>query len=263
MSPVVVALGELSSPGARGGGAGVADAFERAWSAVAAHVARYAHRVSRHRADADDLYQRVAIRAWRGHDGFRGESGYLAWVMAIAARESTRLGSSRARLERREPSPDDVPHEVRRREALDAADEVVPPTDAGWLGAVTEQARRHNVLAGLEHSVVIARLRHPDHPWQRIGDDVSATANACAVAHFRAVLKLRVFLFEHRLDLLGGRGLVSSAYERALTGDDPLTPAEADAFRAVVLDESGSRRRGWQTALRGACAKVIRHLDPP
>lgn len=242
----------------------MADAFARAWTPVAVHVARYAHRVCRNPADADDLYQRVAIRAWRGQDGFRGDAGYLTWVMAIARREATRLAETRARLDRREPSPDDVAHEVRRREALDAADEVTPPTGAGWLGDVTEDARKHGVLAELEYTAVTARLDRPDRPWQRIADDVGASANACAVAHFRAVLKLRVFLFEHRLDLIGGRTEVAAAYERASGGTDPLTAAEAAAFRAVVLDgDPGYRRRGWQAALRGACAKVVGHLDPP
>ncbi|MER6569982.1 hypothetical protein ABT288_28285, partial [Streptomyces sp. NPDC001093] len=42
---------------------------------------------------------------------------------------------------------------------------------------------------------------------------------------------------------------------------DPLSPAEEAAFRALVLREQpGYRARGWRSALRGACGKVVAHL---
>ena len=80
--------------------------FEDAWPPVAGQVAAMCRAQASGR-DADELYQRVMIRAWRGHDGFRGDSAYLTWVRPIVIREA-RLAAAREA-------------EVRRRVALEPA----------------------------------------------------------------------------------------------------------------------------------------------
>jgi hypothetical protein len=108
--------------------------------------------------------------------------------------------------------------------------------------------------------VVGLRLAEPDASWQDIGDRVGITASACAVVHCRAVPKLRVFLFQHHKDALGGPAAVADAFGRAGTA---LGPAEREVFDVVVLQgRTDYRRRGWQANLRRACGVVIQHVDP-
>jgi DNA-directed RNA polymerase specialized sigma24 family protein len=222
--------------------------------------------------DTEELYQRVMIRAWRGHGGFRGNSAYLTWVRQIIVREAARMAAVREA-------------ELRRRVAVDPARavEITAVADAGrvaggrpddtaapWiagpgsaagpgdLAGVLDQAIRVSAVSPGEHAVLTARLRHPDHTWEQLGAMLGVTATACAVTHCRAVPKLRVFLFLHRPDVLGGPDEIAAAFNRA---SRRLTAAEAEAFTFLVLhDRAGYRRRGWQTALRGACATVAEEL---
>jgi hypothetical protein len=216
-----------------------------------------------HGLDADELYQRVMIRAWRGHDGFRGESSYLTWVRQIIIREASRMAAARE-------------SEVRRLVALDqagvggvdGADGVngAPggqPADGAAPGAglvdVIDQAARIGAITSAEHAVLGARLRHPDDTWERLAARLGLTATGCAVAHCRAVPKLRVYLFLHRPDVLGGPEAIAAAFKQAAAGR--LTAAEAEAFTLLVLQgRTDYRRRGWQTSLRGACASVAQRL---
>jgi len=237
-------------------------AFEDAWRLIAIQVARSCRWHTRDEHDADDLYQRVMIRAWRGHATFRGESSYLAWVRAIVVREAGRLAAQREWRARHEvPLP-----------AVDAAglSEPAPGPDeqADWIahGAVVRglrtafaEAAAHGSLSGAELRVVEARLGHPDETWEQLAVRLGVSANVCAVTHCRAVPKLRVFLFLHRPDLLGGAAAIAAAFTSA-TG--ALAGEEAAVFRALVLDARRDyRRRGWQRTLRSACAKVAGHLS--
>jgi DNA-directed RNA polymerase specialized sigma24 family protein len=242
-------------------------AFEDAWHPVAGQVAAMCRAQAGGR-DADELYQRVMIRAWRGHDGFRGDSAYLTWVRQIIIREAGRLAAAREA-------------EVRRQVALEAAwtdgadratdgqdgDGAAVPWIAGaatiaghgaGLPAVIDQATRTGALSAAEHAVLTARLQHPDDTWEQLAGRLGLTATACAVTHCRAVPKLRVFLFLHRPDVLGGPAAIAAAFAQY---GGLLTDAEAEAFRFLVIEgRHDYRRRGWQTALRGGCATMAAQL---
>jgi hypothetical protein len=85
------------------------------------------------------------------------------------------------------------------------------------------------------------------------------------VTHFRAVAKLRAFLFLQLPERLGGVAQIARAFADALKDDGRyrLRPEEATVFRRMVLDRDASYRAvGWRTHLQNACAKVIRHLEP-
>jgi DNA-directed RNA polymerase specialized sigma24 family protein len=218
--------------------------------------------------DADELYQRVIIRAWRGHDGFRGDSAYLTWVRQIIIREAGRLAAAREA-------------EVRRQVALEAtwADSADLAADSEATGAgadpwitgaariagpgdslpgVIDQANRTGALSAAEHAVLTARLRYPGDTWEQLAGRLGLTATTCAVTHCRAVPKLRVFLFLHRPDVLGGAAAIKAAFGQS---SGLLTVAEAEAFRFLVIEgRPDYRRRGWQTALRGGCATVAAQL---
>jgi DNA-directed RNA polymerase specialized sigma24 family protein len=240
--------------------------FEQAWTKARGHVAAYSRRVTDHPAEADDLLQRVAIRAWRGHHTFRGDSDYLTWIMAIATREYARLGTERAKLRKCETP---LGMEIENTSAADddplwhdpARHAQRAPTSA-WLREAVTEAYHAGMLNHLERETVALRLTAPDITWSRIAEQIGAGREACATAHCRAVPKLRVFLFLHHQERLGGTALLRAAFERAAgSRTDRLTGSEADAFRALVLERrTDYRRRGWQGALRSACGKVARQL---
>jgi DNA-directed RNA polymerase specialized sigma24 family protein len=245
--------------------------FEQAWPPIAAQVAAICRAQARNGIDAEELQQRVMIRAWRGHQSFRGDSSYLTWVRQIITREASRLAAQRETSLRRQIALDDP----RAATALTAAaDSTGHEGTAAWIagvvspggfGAVVEQARRAGAVTDPECRAITARLRNPDESWEQLGARLGVSATACAVTHCRAVPKLRVFLFLHRPDIVGGRTAIEAAFARACGSKDGrparLTAAEAEAFRFLVLDgRPDYRRRGWQLALRTACAKVVPHL---
>lgn len=237
--------------------------FATAWAGIRSQVAAYCRHTMRDPVDADDLYQRVSIRAWRGHATFQGRSHYLTWVLRIAEREAARLGGSLSRTRRREEPYDDREAGASGRAETSEDPPSQPAVDASWIRAAASAAADAGAITAVEHQIVLARLERPYATWQQIAEHLATSANVCAVTHCRAVVKLRVYLCEHRPDLLGGHSALTSGYERALrSAMDPLTPAEAAAFRAVVLDRRRDyRARGWRTALRGACGKVLRQVS--
>ncbi|MFF7127294.1 MULTISPECIES: RNA polymerase sigma factor [unclassified Streptomyces] len=236
------------------------DRFAEKWIAARPHVVAYARFAMRNAADAEDLGQAVAIRAWRGYVTFRGESTFLTWVMAIATREAARLAAHRLRRDERE-----VPLDRHGETVTDADPPHADPPSTDWLPALAEQARTRGDLNPTEYAVVRARLALPGRTWDEIGTTLDLPGSRCAVAHCRAVVKLRVALFLHHPELLGGEDALRHAMEQAArVPHDPLTEAEADVFgRAVLERRSDHRRRNWPTLLRSACTKVVGHLDMP
>src|SRR5689334_8834352 len=88
------------SPGEDQRQAAQRDRFEQAWQE---HRPRVAHLVARLAGDpelAEDLTQEVALRAFQGYAGFRGEAGLYTWLYRIAVnvvhrdRERRRLALS-------------------------------------------------------------------------------------------------------------------------------------------------------------------------
>lgn len=233
--------------------------FAELWSCSRASVAAYCRSAVRNPTDADDLLQRVALRAWRGFPTFRGDSAFLTWVMRIAEREAARVGARETARMLRETSLDGVEESIGRQPPPSAA------ADRRWLVEAIVEARDRGALTVIEHEVLRRRLKEPDATWESIAGTLSMTAPACAAVHCRAVPRLRVFLFVHRIDLLGGPAAVQRAFQLAIRARaQPLSGSERAAFQAVVLDgRSGYRRRGWQTDLRRACGLVIKYLPPP
>ncbi|MCW7943476.1 hypothetical protein AAW14_15870 [Streptomyces hygroscopicus] len=214
----------------------------------------------RNAADAEDLGQAVAMRAWRGYATFRGESAFLTWVMAIATREAARLAVRQLRRAERE-----VPLDRHRETSAEPDPPSADPSSACWLPALAEQARAQGELNPTEYAVVRARLALPDRTWGEIGTALGLPGPRCAVAHCRAVAKLRVALLLHHPELVGGESALRRAMEQAArVPRNPLTDAEADVFRRAVLDRrTDHRRRNWPTLLRSACTKVVGHLAMP
>lgn len=217
--------------------------FDDAWRAVAPGVQRWCLRETGDAARAAELLERVMIRAWRGHAAFAGDCAYATWVTRIAGREAARLHAEATRTRRAVPR--DAP-------------------DPGPTTGAVDEALAAGVLSPAEVDVVRHRSVTPHGSWSDVAATLGGTPSSNAVLHCRAVPKLRTFLCTDRPDLLGGHDALAAAFDRAWSArPQVLGPAQAEAFRAVVLDRRpGYRRRGWQANLRAACAAVVRQLDP-
>jgi RNA polymerase sigma factor (sigma-70 family) len=238
--------------------------FETEWRATRAQVWAACSRAADDPNDAEDIFQQVAIRAWRGYPSFRGDSAFLTWVLAIARREIARVLRRRQERRKAESSLESLEEDAPGTLPPAPAPEPVP-AGSPWLLHAASAASAEGALSGAEAAVLQARLAHPDATWEQIGEQLGIGGATCAVLHCRAVPKLRVYLFTQRRDLLGGREAVAAAFRTALEDrEEPLHPTEAEAFERVVLDgHEGFRRSGWRLALRSACGKVIRHLALP
>ena len=239
--------------------------FETEWRKVRQQVLHFCYRSAGNRDDAEDIFQQVALRAWRGFATFRGECAFLSWAIAIARRETARIMSRKLERTRQESSLELFTEDS-------AA--LLPSAPGPSLPAVSEKqalcsaaraAVAQEVLTESEADVVIARLSLAECSWEQIGAMLSLEGGTCAVIYCRAIPKLRVFLFLHQPDLLGGRDEIAAAYASAKSAtEDPLSPNEAEAFRILVLQgRSDYRKAGWMSSLRAACGKISRRLSLP
>src|SRR4051812_25922134 len=58
--------------------------FDALWRQHGDHVVRYCHRYTQAAGEAEEVCQRVALRAWRHFSTLRDRKTYLSWVLAIA-----------------------------------------------------------------------------------------------------------------------------------------------------------------------------------
>ncbi len=237
--------------------------FETNWRAARRQVQLFCYRAAGNPDDGEDIFQQAAVRAWRGYSSFRGDCAFVSWAIAIARRETARVMGRKSERARAETSLDVVAEETPGM--LPSVSPPAPPADDHWLTRAASAAVAAGELSEAEASVLAARISLPDCSWEQIGSLLCLDGGACAVTHCRAIPKLRVFLFLHRADLLGGKEAIATAFAAARgSKDDPLTSDEAAAFRHCVLETNMRYRKpGWMTALRAACGKVIRRLTLP
>lgn len=88
------------------------------WRALHAQCLKEARRLTREPADAQDIAQEAALRAWRFADGHRAAGTTTAWLRAITHNEAVRLHERRWEHPTAEVPDQPVP----LHEALDAAD---------------------------------------------------------------------------------------------------------------------------------------------
>jgi RNA polymerase sigma factor (sigma-70 family) len=238
--------------------------FETEWQRVARQVRAFCSRAVDDPYEAEEIFQQVAIRAWRGYSTFNGDATFLTWVLAIARREVARAMSHRYERFNAETSLEvmvetDV-YTFSTLSAIEAMD-----MDYGWLSEVTKIAATSGALTQTETAAILARLARPEDNWQTVGEVLGVSGTTCATIHCRAVPKLRMFLFMHRPDLLGGKLAIAAAFKRALVDkSNPLSGQEVEVFQQVVLeDQVRYRKAGWRLALRSACYKVITWLTLP
>jgi RNA polymerase sigma factor (sigma-70 family) len=232
--------------------------FDAEWDSCRSQVLAYCRRATRRREDAEDVFQQVALRAWRGYDTFQGSASFLTWVLAIARREVARFHARQITRTGGESSLDDVGSEL-----VPAADadtpEHIATREGNWLQPVAAAAVAAGFLDAGEVTVVLQRLAHPELTWLDLGPQLGLQPANCAAIHARAIPKWRSYLFVHEPDVLGGTENISAAFTRARR--EALTDAESTLFQRLVLDrQHGYHPRGWRTTLRSACLKVGRYL---
>jgi len=231
------------------------ETFDELWKAALPDLTHRCRCLTRDAAEAEELLGQVALRVWRGFPSFRGESSFRTWALRITEREAIRFGlrtqARRAREIPLDPQLHDPPAPV------PPSGEPRYPLDPSVLRCALSRGD----LSVTEVDVVQARLRRPGVGWEQLAAELGMTANACAVAHCRAIPKIRVHALTHHLTELGEER-VRAAFRAARPGPPPLTPAEAEAFAMVVLrGRADYRRRGWRGALRSAAAAVLARLD--
>lgn len=234
--------------------------LKRALQDIMPQLALLCRRMGGNADRGDEILQRTYVRALANLDGYRGDASLMTWASTIARGERDRLFAQEiAEGRKRAPVSVDGLGEVmvespstggRRQKAAMFA-------DAARTAATTGQLR------DAEAKVVLARLEQPSARWEDIGELYSLSADACAHAHCRAILSLRVYMFTHRPDLLGGMQEIEAAFHQAASAaEDPLTPDERMAFSQIIVKGArGYSRRGWREELRSACLKVSRRLE--
>lgn len=234
--------------------------LEIAWINILPQLAILCRRIGGNDHRGDEIFQRASVRIIRSLAGYRGESSLMTWASTIAHHERDRLFAQEI-AERRKRASFGA-EAVTELEARPTADGV-RLRKAEILASAVRTASNCGELSKNEASVILARIDYPAATWKDIGAMLYMTAEACAQAHCRGIVTLRVYVFTHRPDVFGGTQAIEDAFARAETDkDDPMTTAEHMAFEQVVVKRAtGYSRRGWRESLRSACLKVSRKLE--
>lgn len=217
---------------------------------------------------AEDLFQIVALKAWRGFKSFRRECKFRTWLMKIAQREAAR----------RQPGlPSPSAERPIRLCSLDAMLEVNPGhpvvsvnaeagdgggLSPGVLRAVIPQAVAEGSLKDAEAQVLLLRLDNPEKTLAELAPALGMTHLNFATIQHRALPKVLAYLLTDFSRFFGSLNLLRQAFEHARScTKSPLTEKEALVFENVALRHlHGWSIKGYDTSLRSACAKVARFL---
>ena len=234
--------------------------FAEEWRAVLPQVTRACRYAFSDPALSADVAQQVAVRAWRGALSFRGDCPFNLWVLKITRNEINRAIRRLTRQRVRETPLDSLPEASPQLAATDTVPE--PALAAASLPRLVANAGASGELTAAEARCVLEKLERPQASWDEIGVLFGISGAHCAVLHCRAIPKLRAYLLMHHRDQIAPGALIEEAVRLAARDSrQPLTATEEATFRTIVLErnERPEERRNL-SALRAACAKVIRHL---
>jgi RNA polymerase sigma-70 factor (ECF subfamily) len=234
--------------------------FAEQWRAVVPQVTRACRYAFSDPALSADVAQQVAVRAWRGALSFRGDCPFKLWVLKITRNEINRAIRRLTRQRVRETPLDSLPEASPQLAATDAVPE--PELAAASLPRLVASAGASGELTAAEARCVLEKLERPQASWDEIGTLFGISGAHCAVLHCRAIPKLRAYLLMHHRDQIAPGALIEEAVRLAARDSrQPLTATEEATFRKIVLERNQRpEERRNLSALRAACAKVIRHL---
>lgn len=259
--------------------------FEEEWQQNQAQIFRLCQICANNPGDAEDIFQLTALRAWRGYRSFQRRSSFLTWVISIVRNESNRFLAKGNRLQKREIACEEI-EKINLPESATyviADDSILTNHEKFNIQDLLVEVTHAGVLTPDELQVIIARNmlscivqnddRGMDDPvyynrtcvdWDEVSKKIGRPAATCSVQHFRAIQKLRVYLFLHRMEYLGGREAVENAFQMAQhDSSQPLSSREIMIFRSFVLEQKMVCSSGWRTDLRASCNKVIKYLELP
>jgi len=138
-------------------------------------------RYLRNQADAKDVTQRAFVKAFRGLDGFRGESSFRTWLYRIAIN----LALNHLRDHRRE-QPAEIADELLSRRAT-GPQRIIGDEEAARLRAAIDD------LPPRQRMVLELRV-YDELSFREVADLVGSTENAAKVNFHHAVKRLRQLL---------------------------------------------------------------------
>jgi DNA-directed RNA polymerase specialized sigma24 family protein len=197
---------------------------------------------------AEDVTQLVACRAWSGYKTLRDRQAFKAWVFKIARREVQRVLGKR-NFEIPVPDPQPMPPPALADQALGEE-----------MKQICDRAVSLGVISGTEADILWAKAEQ--NSWEQIATRLNLSPANCATMHCRAVPKLRVFILQFHPERVGGIERIQRVFRDFVqTSPHVLTPAEADTFRRVIIEQDRFYRWSrWRSALRSACNKLARDL---
>ena len=232
--------------------------FEESWEQVVNRVSLYCRWIADNEDQADEIFQRTAIRVWKNYASFRYQSSFLTWVLVIARNEANRFYSQQTRYSSKEISLDENEFDIQDENFNCWADGAgFPNFSLFHLTEILKDAVHREVITSVEFQVVLFRIQQPNSTWDELSCLLNIPTATCAVHHYRSVIKLRVFLFTHYPQLLGGLETIQEAFDCTMSS---LNQAEREAFKNIVLEKKRYKKAGWRKVLRSACSKVINNL---
>jgi RNA polymerase sigma-70 factor (ECF subfamily) len=165
-------------------------AFEEVVRATSADTYALALRLTANEEDAKDVVQETYLRAYRGLDGFRGESSFTTWLYRITANCASTAMAKRSR--HRHDDIDDI-------EVADLRPEIDPAIRAEGSALRTRVSEALEALPPRLRAVVVLRDVY-DLPHEAIAAELGISEAAAKVRLHRARLRLRAALFPGRGD---------------------------------------------------------------
>ncbi|MCU0622356.1 MAG: sigma-70 family RNA polymerase sigma factor [Gemmatimonadaceae bacterium] len=164
--------------------AGEASAFALFLQRHEAAVYRYAHLLTRDRADAEEATQDAFVAAWRGAAGFRGGETARPWLLAITRREVIRQRRARR----------DEPTEAETLEVLADQAGWGDPAAAGGASSAERIGLALDALPAGDRDVLVLRDIEglaPDAAAEQLGLSVAAFKSRLHRARLKLAAALR------------------------------------------------------------------------
>ncbi len=240
----------------------IAPKFEDIWPKYSRQIMKLCLRHLQNQSDAEDVLQQIAMRIWRGLPSFQGRASLLTWIYKIA------IGEIRRALKHKQSYTEiclDVFLPDKQFDNTQIQQTQTEYDKTPFSIEIIEDAKEKKAITETEYIVLKARFLQPHETWKDISNSVNVDAARCATEHYRAISKLRVFMFVNHPNKLGGYKVIVDAFTKLITSKNILiSTCEMEVFKEIVIKRNLKyRKAGWQNTLRSICEKVIKMIPMP